>query len=903
MSRSHFKSLTSLFVAIGLLGSNAYANSPDYKTLNSSGNATADAYWAPWIEKDFPFISSVLEIKEDSGGKRKNLTPRSLILNLGGDFWMAFDVDLLRISALWQGNGISLTAMAPGTYLKYGWKTKGGEVDLPQPQGDLLLYSKLHPGWEELPKISQPAKKTDPRERGFADEFQVGLGPLPLANAQFLGIKRNANQQAEIHYRVKDSEIHETWQIEKPASGEGTRIVRSLKISPSKTSLLLLSPELKNVANFHLKETRLDSGMQPHPEGTWISEHSQAQSLTFIYETSKAASGPAVAWKSRIWEQTPLPGTVELSKLGDKEAYVKDDLKLPFHNPWKRHVRLADITFLNNKGEAAAVTYDGDVWLISGLTGNLDQVKWSRFASGLHEPMAIIARQDEFSKDGRKTLYVYDKNGIWRLLDEDKNGEVDFYQMFSNQFAQSAETRDYANSMKLAPDGSFVVSKGGQQETYFGKHNGTIFRISKDGKYAELLGHGFRQPFIGVHPVSGLITASDQEGHYVPTTPISLIEKGQFYGHIPSIAPKEKYPTQITEPVVWIPHTVNASALTQTWLVGSSLGDLEGEMIHVGYNFPELFRVLWNNKGKKPQAAVISLDREFPFAPFNVTINPADGTLFATGFQSWGTVASQVSGLQRLRYTGKPKLLLKQLTPMKEGVLLEFNAPLDQESALQTANYSIERWNYQRTHKYGSPHLKLDGSPGQDWMHATEVHLSKDRKKAFVALPDMKAGVQQMRIGWLLKSAQGHSDENTAYFTPHELLDFKPESEGFKADLKINLSASLAQQMPKAPTQPTVEEGYKLSMMMGCMACHSIDNNEAGKVGPSWKGLYGIKRQFSNSKAELLVDESYLKESIVNPSAKIVKGFEKFDSGMPIYNGVLNDSQIHSIILYIKSLK
>ena len=60
-----------------------------------------------------------------------------------------------------------------------------------------------------------------------------------------------------------------------------------------------------------------------------------------------------------------------------------DDIPLPLDNPWKRNVRLADIAFLNDKGDAAAVTMDGDVWLISGLKGDLNEVKWKRFASGL----------------------------------------------------------------------------------------------------------------------------------------------------------------------------------------------------------------------------------------------------------------------------------------------------------------------------------------------------------------------------------------------------------------------------------------------------------------------------------------------------------------------------------------
>jgi len=92
--------------------------------------------------------------------------------------------------------------------------------------------------------------------------------------------------------------------------------------------------------------------------------------------------------------------------------------------------------------------------------------------------------------------------------------------------------------------------------------------------------------------------------------------------------------------------------------------------------------------------------------------------------------------------------------------------------------------------------------------------------------------------------------------------------------------------------------------MYGCMACHSIDGTTVGKVGPSWKGLYGSERQIANHKVKVVkADDAYLKEAILDPAAKVVKGFEKFDTGMPIYAGALNDSQVDSLILYIKSLK
>ena len=37
-----------------------------------------------------------------------------------------------------------------------------------------------------------------------------------------------------------------------------------------------------------------------------------------------------------------------------------------------------------------------------------------------------------------------------------------------------------------------------------GKHNGTVMRISPEGESAEVLGYGFRSPYLGVHPVTGL---------------------------------------------------------------------------------------------------------------------------------------------------------------------------------------------------------------------------------------------------------------------------------------------------------------------------------------------------------------------------------------------------------------
>ena len=93
-----------------------------------------------------------------------------------------------------------------------------------------------------------------------------------------------------------------------------------------------------------------------------------------------------------------------------------------------------------------------------------------------------------------------------------------------------------------------------------------------------------------------------------------------------------------------------------------------------------------------------------------------------------------------------------------------------------------------------------------------------------------------------------------------------------------------------------------VSELMGCVACHSNDGSLVGKVGPSWKGLFASQRPIVGG-AKVVADEAYLRESIKEPAAKVVSGFEKNDTGMPSYEGIMTESQIEALILYIKSLK
>jgi len=861
--------------------------------------------WGGFVEQDFPFFSSVLDARDvGEGFPKDNLTPRGLILNLGQNLWACFDIDLLRIACIWEGElgkpPVTPDALAPGSYHVAGQKTKDGQDYLPKPVGKVWLVNGVYPGWQ----VGEKPSFTDPREPSASKE-EVGRGPIGQKNTGFIGVTPNANG-VQLDYQVAGIKISET--ITSHFQDDSKSVIRHFRIGPMTQPLTIaLGIELDSKTNkakpIPVRTLKPRKVKEVRTMNIVLGRKGSAVSDTVAMDVEP----PALVQVPKHW---PPLLTTKATLSNSPDAYVIDGIALPTDNPWKRNVRLADIAFLNDQGDAAAVSFDGDVWLISGLKGDLEKVTWKRFTSGLHEPMSIVAKPKVGSgKSAVMTsnlplstseLYVFDRNGIWKLVDTNNDGEADGHEMFCNLFAQTAETREFPNSMKLGPDGSLFISKGGQEGTTFGKHNGTVIKVAPDGKKFDVIGYGLRQPFIGVHPQTGLVTASDQQGHYVPSTPLHIIKDHQFYGHLPTIAPKEQYPEAIADPLTWVPHPVNPSGVTQTWLIGAKMGPLNDELIHIGYNRPELFRVLMNPRFQKPQAAVVSFSRDFDFPTLNAKINPADGQLYVIGFQVWGTTVKRISGLARVRYTDKPRVLLQEVTPTDKGLLLRFNAKLDAKLATDPASYNAERWNYKRTPEYGSPHLKLDGSTGQQWMTASSAYLSKDGQSVLCGFPDMQK-VNQMRVGWGLKSADGLKAENTAYFSPWELAKFDAVKEGF-GDIQVDLTPRKAAAV--ATVKATAEEGARLYQMFGCMACHSTDGTTVGKVGPSWRGLYGSDREIAKgAKGTFKADNTYLRESITNPSAKVVKGFEKFDTGMPIYAGILNDSQIDSLVLYIKSLK
>lgn len=95
-----------------------------------------------------------------------------------------------------------------------------------------------------------------------------------------------------------------------------------------------------------------------------------------------------------------------------------------------------------------------------------------------------------------------------------------------------------------------------------------------------------------------------------------------------------------------------------------------------------------------------------------------------------------------------------------------------------------------------------------------------------------------------------------------------------------------------------VDKGRALYASKACVGCHSADGSRV--VGPTFKGSWGATHTMEGG-AQVKVDENYIRESLLDPSAKTVVGFPK--GTMPPYAGQLSDDEIKALIEFIKSLK
>jgi len=459
----------------------------------------------------------------------------------------------------------------------------------------------------------------------------------------------------------------------------------------------------------------------------------------------------------------------------DDGPFAVDTISIPFGNRFGSRMRTGAFDFFSD-GRAAVSTWNGDVWIVSGIDDGLEAISWRRFATGLFDPLGLRIVGD--------VIYVHGRDGITRLHDENGDGEADFYECFNNQVYITPAFHEFAFDLQTDAEGNFYFAKGGPVNPggrgfmAIAPHHGTILKVSKDGSHIDVVATGLRAPNgIGVSP-DGIVTSGDNEGTYIPRCRLNWIEKPGFYAGVKDTAHRTPVPDEPDLPLCWMPMEVDNSSGGQVWVTGAAWRDLAGRLLHLSYGTCSCYLVLPERVNGQMQGGVVRLPADFSSSCMRGRFSPVDGQLYVIGLKGWQTTAARDGGFHRVRRTSKPLGLPTALRTCTKGLYLTFDEPLDAKTGSDPESYGIEIWNYLYSSNYGSPEISIlhperkveQGKPNRDPLKVTAATLSPDKRTVFLAIEGMRP-VHQMKVTWDLDRSGGGALKGELHNSIHALAE------------------------------------------------------------------------------------------------------------------------------------
>ena len=486
-----------------------------------------------WRDMDYgPFLTASIEAPWPPG----NIAYKGIAIRFDKVYGrphreaVVFDTDLLRYSVGWEGDFVDLKGVV----------FDGSHETHPLISGEPLFANPKLPGWSSQPE--------------FIDPRQIPYGPLPREHGHFKGLYLHHNRVI-LSYSVGVTEVLEMPGLER---FQGlTAFSRELDLRSLTSELFLqvaASPRQgERILALDGRELGQDAeagesiavlggvgrvtaaAVVGAPPGTrWLTDRgrirlqlptisaaclkpliwsgAQVELDSFRHLAAQALGArdlrPLTNGGPRRWRQTLTTS----ARMGDGDGpYVIDEITAPQENPWDSRMRFGGFDFFENESRAAICTWNGDVWVVSGLTSALRQLRRQRMASGLFQPLGLQIVDDQ--------IYVLGRDQITLLHDLNGDGEADYYENFNNDHQVTEHFHEFAMDLQQGPDGDFYYMKGGRHalDAVIPRH-GTLIRVSRDGSRSEILANGFRAPNGLLITPEGEFWSSDQQGHWTLRT-------------------------------------------------------------------------------------------------------------------------------------------------------------------------------------------------------------------------------------------------------------------------------------------------------------------------------------------------------------------------------------------------
>ncbi|MEY3432301.1 MAG: hypothetical protein RL131_237 [Bacteroidota bacterium] len=374
-------------------------------------------------------------------------------------------------------------------------------------------------------------------------------------------------------------------------------------------------------------------------------------------------------------------------------------------------------------GRIAACTRRGDIWIIQNGYGS-GQPHFTKFASGLHEPLGLAYKNGAF--------YCTQRGELTKIEDRDGDGKADSFTPIT-LFQLSGNYHEYAYGPVFNKEGDMYVTLNVAWVGYgdgLGKWHGWLMKIKEDGSQ-EPIATGLRSPAGFTVNSNNDVFYAENQGDWVGSGRVTHLEKGDFAGNAGGLnwTKEPESPIKLTKedlkavdngepmheaakkikelklPAVWFPHTlmgISTADIIEDETNGA-FGPFTGQYFVADQGHSKIMRMTLEKVNGKYQGACYPFYEGFASGLLRLRWG-LDGSLFA-GMTSrgWASTGKENYALQRLVWNGEVPFEMKNIHALPDGLEIEFTLPVNPSQLKNAMNYNVNSFTYKYHHNYGSP--------------------------------------------------------------------------------------------------------------------------------------------------------------------------------------------------------
>ncbi len=445
-------------------------------------------------------------------------------------------------------------------------------------------------------------------------------------------------------------------------------------------------------------------------------------------------------------------------------------------------------------GKLLACTRRGEVWLIENPTSDsLGEVKFSKFASGLHEALGLYVQDNN-------TVFVTQRPELTKLVAKDGEFASEFTTV-CDKWGVSGDYHEFAFGPARDKQGNFYITLnvgfgGGHQAK--APWRGWCVKVTPDGKM-EPYAYGLRSPNGINFAPDGELFYCDNQGEWVATNKLHHLKPGNFYGHQAGLRwvkdspfagkvsdkvasgmrydgvdasgkQTDKYP-ELDPPCIWFPYgRMGQSASEPVWdTTGGKFGPFAGQCFVGDQTKSIVMRVALEKVNGVYQGACFPFRSGLQCGVNRLCFAPDGSLMVGQTNRGWGSLGGKPYGLQRIAYDGKEPFEIHHIALTSDGFDLAFTKPVDVKSlepqSVGAKPVSVSSFTYIYKGDYGCPEIDTR------FETVSKPKLSKDGKTVSVTVGSLRKGrIYEIRLDGIATTDGEKVVHPEAYYTLNEVV-------------------------------------------------------------------------------------------------------------------------------------